>query len=50
MLHKDACMHIELYFAPQTRSIRPRWLLEELELPYALHPMELFDETMRSRA
>lgn len=43
-------MNIELYYAPQTRSIRPRWLLEELELPYTLHPMELFDETMRSRA
>jgi len=42
-------MNIELYYAPQTRAIRPRWLLEELELPYNLHPMELFDETMRSR-
>jgi glutathione S-transferase len=42
-------MNIELYYAPQTRSIRPRWLLEELELPYMLHEMELFDETMRSR-
>jgi glutathione S-transferase len=42
-------MNIELYYAPQTRSIRPRWLLEELELPYELHQMELFDETMRSR-
>jgi glutathione S-transferase len=27
---------ITLYFAPRTRSIRVRWLLEELGLPYAL--------------
>ena len=25
-----------LYFAPRTRAIRVRWLLEELELPYRL--------------
>ncbi len=27
---------IRLYFAPRTRAIRVRWLLEELDLPYAL--------------
>lgn len=28
---------LELYFAPRTRSVRVRWLLEELNLPYQLH-------------
>src|SRR5690348_14497216 len=27
---------MKLYFAPRTRSVRPRWLLEELEVPYEL--------------
>jgi len=27
---------IKLYFAPRTRAIRVRWLLEELGLPYEL--------------
>ncbi len=27
---------MKLYFAPRTRSVRPRWLLEELEVPYQL--------------
>ena len=27
---------LELYHAPNTRSVRVRWLLEELELPYQL--------------
>jgi glutathione S-transferase len=27
---------MKLYFAPRTRAVRPRWLLEELEVPYAL--------------
>lgn len=31
---------LELYFAPRTRSVRVRWLLEELELPYDLHEVE----------
>lgn len=35
-------MEIELYYTPQTRSIRPRWLLEELGIPYTLHPVDLF--------
>ncbi len=35
-------MDIKLYYTPHTRSLRPRWLLEELEAPYQLHPIDLF--------
>jgi glutathione S-transferase len=35
-------MDIELYYTPQTRSSRPRWLLEEVGIPYTLHPVDLF--------
>ncbi len=35
-------MDITLYYTPQTRSVRPRWLLEELGLDYKLHPIDLF--------
>ncbi len=35
-------MEIELYYTPLTRSSRPRWLLEELALPYRLRPVDLF--------
>jgi glutathione S-transferase len=35
-------MDIELFYTPHTRSTRPRWVLEELSLPYRLHPVELF--------
>jgi glutathione S-transferase len=35
-------MQIELFYTPHTRSLRPRWLLEELEIPYTLHPVDLF--------
>jgi glutathione S-transferase len=34
-------MKIELFYTPRTRASRPRWLLEELELPYTLHPVDL---------
>jgi glutathione S-transferase len=34
-------MHIELFFAPFTRSTRPRWLLEELAVPYTLTVVDL---------
>jgi glutathione S-transferase len=32
---------IKLYYAPRTRSTRPRWLLEELGVPYDLVRMDL---------
>jgi len=35
-------MEIELYYTPHTRSLRPRWLLEELESPYTLRLIDLF--------
>ena len=35
-------MDIELYHTPATRSCRPRWLLEELRIPYRLRPVDLF--------
>ena len=35
-------MDIELYYTAHTRSSRPRWMLEELALPYRLRPVDLF--------
>jgi glutathione S-transferase len=35
-------MDIELYYTPRTRSLRPRWLLEELDVSYRLRPVDLF--------
>ena len=35
-------MEIELFYTPHTRSLRPRWLLEELNIPYTIHPVDLF--------
>lgn len=32
---------MKLYFAPRTRASRPRWLLEELGLPYELVVLDL---------
>lgn len=32
---------MKLYFAPRTRSVRPRWLLEELEVPYELVKLDV---------
>lgn len=32
---------IKLYYAPRTRSTRPRWLLEELGVPYELIRLDL---------
>lgn len=34
-------MDITLYYTPQTRSIRPRWLMEELGLKYKLQNIDL---------
>jgi glutathione S-transferase len=31
---------LKLYYAPRTRSVRVRWLLEELSVPYALERKE----------
>jgi len=35
-------MSIKLYYMPGTRALRPRWLLEELQIPYTLHAVDLF--------
>ena len=35
-------MDITLYHTPRTRSLRPRWLLEEMQLPYELRTIDLF--------
>jgi glutathione S-transferase len=35
-------MDIELFYTPKTRSTRPRWLLEELEVPYRIRHVDLF--------
>jgi glutathione S-transferase len=35
-------MDINLYYTPQTRAVRPRWLLEEMQLPYRLQLIDLF--------
>jgi glutathione S-transferase len=32
---------MKLYYAPQTRAVRPRWLLEELGAPYELATLDL---------
>ncbi|HIA07733.1 MAG TPA: glutathione S-transferase family protein [Chromatiaceae bacterium] len=37
-------MHIKLYFAPETRAIRPRWLLEEIGQAYELERIDVFGE------
>ncbi len=32
---------MKLYYAPQTRAVRPRWLLEELGAPYTLVRLDM---------
>ena len=32
---------MKLYHSPQTRSVRPRWLLEELGAPYELVTLDM---------
>lgn len=39
---------MKLYFAPRTRSVRPRWLLEELGVPYDLVRIDLAREENRT--
>lgn len=36
-------MDIKLYYTPRTRATRVRWLLEELEQPYTLINIDLFN-------
>ena len=36
-------MKLKLYHTPQSRSIRPRWLMEELGLDYELVTIDLFE-------
>lgn len=36
-------MSLTLYFVPRTRSSRPRWILEELGVPYEIVRMEAAD-------
>lgn len=31
---------LELYYVPRTRSARPRWMLEEMGIPYELHRLD----------
>jgi hypothetical protein len=33
--------HITLYFAPASRAFTPRWLLEEIGLPYEVRMIDL---------
>src|SRR4051812_36470373 len=32
---------IQLYYSPRTRAVRPRWLLEEMGIPYELIRLNL---------
>ncbi len=34
---------IKLYYSPRTRATRPRWLLEEMDIPYELVRLNLSD-------
>jgi glutathione S-transferase len=34
-------VNIKLYYAEKTRSMRPRWVLEELGVPYSMVPVTL---------
>lgn len=41
-------MDITLYYTHRTRALRPRWVLEELGLPYRLRPVDLFGGESRT--
>lgn len=42
-------MDITLYYCAKTRAIRTRWLLEELEIPYQLHTIDIFSGAGQSK-
>jgi len=39
---------MKLYHSPQTRSLRPRWLLEELGVPYDLQTLDMAKKDHKS--
>ncbi|MCX6118116.1 MAG: glutathione S-transferase [Proteobacteria bacterium] len=39
---------MKLYFAPKTRSVRPRWLLEEIGANYELVSIDLKNRQQKS--
>jgi glutathione S-transferase len=41
---------VKLYFAPRTRATRPRWMLEELGVPYGLVTLDLDAKQTREPA
>ncbi len=41
-------MNLILYYTPETRAVRPRWLLEELGLPYQIRRIDLRAGEQRS--
>jgi glutathione S-transferase len=41
---------IKLYFSPATRSTRPRWLLEELGVPYELVVVDMMNKAHKATA
>jgi len=43
-------MSLKLYFAPNTRATRPRWLLEELAVPYELVRLDMKAKEHKSPA
>lgn len=42
-------MNIKLYYTPNTRAHRPRWLLEELGLPYECEYIDIFSYNHKSK-
>lgn len=41
---------MKLYYAPRTRALRPRWLLEEIAEPYSLERLDMSKGEHRSAA